>query len=256
MMSFKYLPKLPVLLLICTLLLICALLCGCPLGTFAYKQQIMEQRVVYGRSVRNRPLRAVGLGTGTNVTLIFGGFHGNERSGPGVVDALYSYLRQRPELWLNCKVVLVPVANPDGWQAGTRENAHRVDINRNFPGTWQGSARAARYSPGPAAASEPETRAIIRLIARYSPAKVVSIHQPFHLLNWTGARGRNLAAVMARQDHYPVTDSIGYPTPGSFGDYCGKHGIAVVTLELPPGSVATGWRQNREALMAAITDRN
>ena len=204
-----------------------------------------EQSLIYGRSVQDRPLQAFVLGSGTNVTLVFGGFHGNERSGPGVVRKLHLYLQQHPEKWRDCQIILVPDAlvpdaNPDGWRTGMRDNAHHVDINRNFPGTWKPATRAARYNPGPAAASEPETQAIIRLVTLYSPTKVISIHQPLHLLNWTGLQSRTLAAVMAQRDHYPVSSDVGYPTPVSFGNYCGRRGIAIVTLEMTRGSISKG----------------
>lgn len=215
--------------------------------------QVPAGPAVFGHSVQNRPLRAFVLGRGRNVTMILGGFHGNERSGPGVVERLRADLQRHPDQWPGCKVVLVPYANPDGWEAGTRVNARRVDINRNFPGTWAPGVHGTRHDPGPSAASEPETRAIMALVGRYSPAKVVSIHQPLHLLTWTGLRGRALAVVMGRYNHYPLADSVGYATPGAFGDYCGRRGIAIVTLEMPPGSVSKGWRQNRGALLAAVT---
>lgn len=93
----------------------------------------------------------------------------------------------------------------------------------------------------------------MELVDHYSPTKIISIHQPLYLLNWTGSRGRKLAAVMGKDNHYPRSSSVGYATPGSFGDYCGKHGVAIVTLEMPNVGAAKGWQQNREALMAAIT---
>jgi hypothetical protein len=58
---------------------------------------------------------------------------------------------------------------------------------------------------------------------------------------------------MQRHNGYRITEDIGYPTPGSFGDYCGKElRIAIVTLEMPPQSVSAGWEANRNALLAAI----
>lgn len=217
------------------------------------KRQVPERAIVFGHSVQGRPLRAFVLGGGTNVTMIFADFHGNERSGPDIVERLHAYLQQQSDQWPNCTAILVPFANPDGWKAGTRVNAHHVDINRNFPGSWMPVAHKARHNPGPSAASEPETRAIMALVDHYSPTKILSIHQPLHLLNWTGSRGRRLAAIMGRDNHYPLSSSVGYATPGSFGDYCGKRGVAIVTLEMPRVSAAKGWQQNRGALMAAIT---
>jgi protein MpaA len=146
----------------------------------------------------------------------------------------------------------VPCANPDGWNAATRVNAHHVDLNRNFPVNWTCIGIAARNAPGPAPASEPETRAMIHLMNLYHPQKVVSLHSPLHCLNWTGPVGQAMASAMARYDHYRTTAQIGYPTPGSLGDYCGACGIGIVTMELPQESEAASWNANRDALLAAI----
>ncbi len=221
--------------------------------------QARARLVVYGRSAQGRALRAFVLDSGLpsvgRVTLIFGGFHGNERSTPGVVERLHRFLLQTPTAWINQRVVLVPEANPDGVALGTRDNARGVDINRNFPAGWEAAARAARYAPGPRAASEPETQAIIALIARFRPAKIVSLHSPLRCLNWTGDLGRAMALAMHASDHLPVTATVGYPTPGSLGDYCGVHGIGIVTLELPDQSVEAAWEANRDAFVRVITLR-
>ena len=71
---------------------------------------------------------------------------------------------------------------------------------------------------------------------------------------------------MANHSGYPVVESIGYPTPGSFGTFAGKiRQIPVITLELPPGfdeppeadaappeSLEQVWQDNWAALEAAI----
>lgn len=217
---------------------------------------VPERTETYGYSVQGRPLVSYVLGGGANKTIIFGGFHGNERSVPGVLNTLHRYLRQHPQQWPHCTVILVPDANPDGWAAGTRVNAKHIDINRNFPTrSWKPVGRTGRDNPGPYAGSEPETQAIIRLIKKYGPTKIISIHQPLHLLNWTGTPGKELAEVMQRANGYRTTDSIGYPTPGAFGDYCGEQSIALVTMELPNQNAAEAWTQNRAAFLAAIKVR-
>lgn len=217
---------------------------------------VTERIVHYGRSSRGRPLTAFVLDNGphaaSDTTLIFGGFHGNERTTPMIVTQLRRYLIQKPTAWPGRRVILVPYANPDGWSAGTRVNARNVDLNRNFPVDWSCTGRAARNNPGPAPASEPETRAMIHLLALYHPAKVVSLHSPLHCLNWTGPVGLAMAEAMKRCDHYRPTAHIGYPTPGSLGDYCGSLGIGIVTLELPQESEAASWTANRDALLTAI----
>ncbi|MBV9469107.1 MAG: DUF2817 domain-containing protein [Abitibacteriaceae bacterium] len=216
----------------------------------------LERQEIFGHSVKGRPLLAYVLGEGTNVTVIFGAFHGNETNTASVVERLREYLKQHPETLAGCRIILVPKVNPDGLAMQQRVNAHGVDLNRNFPGSWQPRVRRMRYSPGPRAASEPETQGVMQLLKKYKPGKVVSIHSPFHTMNWTGERSRTLAFIMQQYNKYPTTDNIGYPTPGSLGNYCGRVlQIAIITLELPIESASLSWQANREALLAAIAHR-
>jgi hypothetical protein len=56
---------------------------------------------------------------------------------------------------------VLPLGNPDGFSTGSRFNAHHVDLNRNFPFKWgYKEAGTVNPNPGPAAMSEPETRAL------------------------------------------------------------------------------------------------
>ncbi len=210
------------------------------------------RREVFGYSVKQRPLVAYVFGDGRNVTMILGAFHDDEPASPQVVEALRRHLEANPEEWAEKTIILVPVTNPDSREARVRVNANGVDLNRNFPGTWEAAGRAARYNPGPDPASEPETRAVIQLVAKYAPSKIVTVHQPFRTLNWNGEKGRLLAAQMSTQNGYPTTGDIGYPTPGSFGSFCERNGIAIVTLEMPADDFSTCWEQNRNALLTAI----
>lgn len=208
---------------------------------------------IAGYSVERRPIHYAVFGEGTNVTLVLGGIHGDEPNTVELVDQLARYLSVNPKCLRNAKVVLVRCVNPDGRAKRQRTNARGVDINRNFPTKdWNLGRKSGRYNRGVAPESEPETRIIVQLIRRYRPSKIISIHAPLHQINYDGPAAR-LAAVMAKYNGYRVTSDIGYPTPGSLGTYAGKERkIPVITLELPNDPFETIWKQNKDALLAAI----
>jgi protein MpaA len=214
-----------------------------------------EQVITVGESVKGTPLEALVLGVGQeDTTVVFGAFHGDEPGSEVVVNALLSFLREHPEkLGHRRRVVIMPVVNPDGLAAGTRQNANGVDLNRNLPTQdWTAKYDKKRYHPGPTAASEPETKAVISLLERYPPDKVISVHTPLNLMNWTGT-GELLAAEMKKHNRLRSTGDIGYSTPGSFGTYCGVElGAAMVTLELATASGNGAWARHKDALLAAI----
>ena len=141
--------------------------------------------VVVGHSVQHRPINVVHVaGTGPTI-LVVGCIHGNEPAGIAIVRAL-ERTHPKGDLWL------VPVLNPDGLAAGTRQNAHGVDLNRNFPSLWQRFGRpGSTYYSGPKPFSEPETRAARDLILRIHPRYTVWYHQHMDVV-W--AYGRSTAA--------------------------------------------------------------
>src|SRR5439155_11884796 len=55
----------------------------------------------------------------------------------------------------------------DGYSAGTRQNAHGVDLNGKFPSAWR--PLGGIYDSGPRALSKPENRFAYRLIVRVRP---------------------------------------------------------------------------------------
>ena len=60
-------------------------------------------------------------------------------------------------------------------------NARGVDLNRNFPHRWK-RHRTAPTTPGPRPASEPETRALMRLIRRLRPTVTIWFHQHLNMV--------------------------------------------------------------------------
>jgi len=212
-------------------------------------------KVRIGTSVRGRPLEAVILGRDAHLTvLVLGGIHGDEPKSVTVALRLLGLLITNRAARSGARWVVVPVVNPDGYERRKRRNANQVDINRNFPTeNWVRNARRSRMFGGGFAGSEPETRAVMKAVARYAPERIIAIHSISggqQCNNYDGP-GRALAIAMSSLNGYPVAASIGYPTPGSLGTWAGvERKIATVTLELPAAhSPKRCWENNRMALL-------
>jgi protein MpaA len=212
-----------------------------------------------GVSVENRPILLHRFGDGPVGTLIIGGVHGDESAAIYIAERLIELLQRGEITGLTESVAIIPLANPDGAAAGRRTNARGIDINRNFPATNWASTKPGKYHGGAAAGSEPETIALKKAVETLRPRRIVSVHsitRGRECNNYDGP-GKQLAERMSACNGYPVTGSIGYPTPGSFGSWAGiDQGIPVITLELPRElSGPKAWEGNRQALIASLRDR-
>ena len=173
--------------------------------------------------------------------LIMGGIHGDEYSSISIMFKWMALLEESGGNSFSWR--FLPSVNPDGLLDGqaVRQNASGVDLNRNFPSQdWNDKAHEywlnntgenPRRYPGVAAASEPEVRWVIDQIETYEPDVVVSVHAPYHLLDFDGPS----VAPDRIGDLY--LHQLGV-YPGSLGNYAGLDlGIPVVTLELPSAGI-------------------
>lgn len=142
--------------------------------------------LVIGHSAQGRPIVATRVGDPAAPVhvLVVGDVHGNEPAGEAIVARLRRARLSGVAFWL------VRTANPDGRAHDTRQDARGVDLNRNFPYRWAPGPRGTYY-PGPRAASEPETRALMALVRRVRPQLAVYYHQ--HLGITVRARGGDVA---------------------------------------------------------------
>jgi protein MpaA len=185
-----------------------------------------------GLSVARRLLLVTESGSGPLRVYVIGGVHGNEIEGRTALEAF------RNEPIAAATIRILRDLNPDGTAANQRVNARGYDLNRNWP--------AANYEPGLAGGdaplSEPETRALQQDLSAFRPDLVVVLHSTAigPLVNYDGPAEPQAtafaAAAQAVQPGWRVTADMGYPTPGSLGNYLGvdQH-IPILTIEFERG---------------------
>ena len=185
---------------------------------------------VYGRSVQGRALRVWQSGDpeAARRVLVIGVIHGNERAGEGVATQL---LKQRPPR--GATLLVVPNANPDGSVKGTRQNAHGVDLNRNFPHDWMplGHLGDQQYS-GKEPLSEPESRALVALIRAWHPTVSIWFHQPVGVVDESGGSLRveqRFSAVLG----LPLRRLLRYPGSAVGWENHVLPGATAFVVELP-----------------------
>jgi len=106
-------------------------------------------------------------------------------------------------------------------------------------------------SPGEQPGSEPETRALMALIAELEPERVIALHAPLACIDDAGESplGRRLA----RRTGMPLVRDVGYPTPGSFGSWGADRGLPVITYEFPLAATEVLMREHVPVLVELLT---
>jgi protein MpaA len=192
------------------------------------------KNVFLANSANGLPLAAFEFGAVGPQVLILGGVHGDEHEG---VEACLGLLqRWSTSFPFRLRVCVIPAVNPDGVLRHQRVNGNGVDLNRNMAtNDWSPTVTTERYHPGPSANSEPETRALIAVIERLKPQFILSLHSWHPILNVNGDCMREAQAI-AQHTGYKISNSIGYPTPGCLGTYCGlERDMPTLTYEIERG---------------------
>jgi murein peptide amidase A len=166
----------------------------------------VDSPIEFGRSAQGRPLVVIRRGdpAGQRI-LVIGSIHGNEVAGMAIVESLLTMpVPAGVELWL------VPSVNPDGVAAVDRQNANGVDLNRNFPERWAplGEPGVWEYG-GPAAASEPETQAMVALGGALRPDMTLWYHQDLFRISPSTGRQGEVRARYAQLTGLPLVEVSG-----------------------------------------------
>lgn len=208
----------------------------------------LERRVL-GVSVEGREIEAFRYGTaGGTAVMVVGVIHGDEEAGLLITEVLRTMAPPAGiDLWI------IPTVNPDGTIAATRGNSNRVDLNRNFPRDWalQGEPGYWQYS-GPSAASEPETKAVVKFVREIRPALGIWYHQDLNMISpGSGFEGR-VRSRYARITGLPLVRITGGRYTGVAATWqrnAVPDGLAFV-VELGPTLSTTQARTHAAAVMA------
>jgi protein MpaA len=140
----------------------------------------------------------------------------------------------------NADLWIVPDLNPDGVAVVTRQNAHHVDLNRNFPWEWRplGSPGTTFYS-GPRPLSEPETRIAQRLVLRVHPQVSIWFHQHLDVVDESGGNVR-VERRFASLVRLPLRRLTRYPGSATDWENHTLPGTTSFVVELPAGRVSLG----------------
>jgi protein MpaA len=218
-----------------------ALVVAAPAAGASTPTPVLEKRII-GYSVQHRPIIAYHLGDPTlkKASLLIGQMHGDEHAGvtvaKSIIDGTVSV--EGVNVWV------IPTMNPDGDAAHTRQNAHKVDLNRNWPYRWR--HLTGQYYSGPKPLSEPESRAVHRFLVRLKPAFFVSLHQPLDGVDTSSgtARERAFARLLAHNLHLPSTELQCWSTCyGSMTDWFSARKLGIAQ------TVEFGWHPTHSYLV-------
>jgi protein MpaA len=161
-----------------------------------------------------------------------GCIHGDEAAGEAITRRLRTLEPPAGTAWW-----LVDQFNPDGCLAGTRQNANKVDLNRNSPWNWK-PLTGYEYS-GTGALSEPESRAINRLISRVRPTVSIWYHQHASLVDSSSGGDIEQQRRYAQRVRLPLKP---YGVmPGSIVTWQNRvfdPGASAFVVELPAGALS------------------
>lgn len=162
--------------------------------------------------------------SGLRKILIVGVVHGDEPQGEYFINEYLSLKRTG----LKNSLYFIPRLNKNT----TRTNFNGVDLNRNFPTKNWIKSNKDEYFGGACPASEPETKFLVKLLDKTAFDAILTIHAPYKIINYDGP-AEALASHVSKILGYRVESDIGYPTPGSFGTYCGvERNIPTITVEI------------------------
>lgn len=216
-----------------------------------------------GYSVQGRPINAYYFGSGATTTLYTGAIHGNEQSSRHITQQWIAELEAKArEIPADRQIVVIPVVNPDGTARSGRNNAHNVNLNRNFPtfnwtsDTTVSGGSVEKGAGGPSPLSEPESKALAHFTLNLRPRFVVTYHSKGSLVNSNDvgisiSLGRQYARLAGYSyiSNAATNETFGFTMTGTYEDWLIEQGIPAILIELNTDN-GYHFTQNRAALWA------
>ena len=216
-------------------------------ATSAVSHQELRWRQDY-ESVRRRSIETLRIGSGDRRVFVTSSLHGNEADTVRVLEAALRALPSSKADMTGRSLLAVRTPNPDGAAERTLTNSRGVDLNRNWPSPR--FPAGGEKITGEAPASEPETRALIQILADFRPTRVI------HIVSGASSRGAVLATCDVKEiagfDIVQVDDL----KAATIEDFAATRLRAeVVTLVLPSARDASRDQESVRQLIALMTDQ-
>ena len=225
------------------------------LASFASREAIPnDTEIEFGRSVQNRPLTFIRRGNPNGIrVLVVGVIHGDEPAGLAVTDIL-----KKMDVPANVDLWILPELNPDGIFLKTRQNANKVDLNRNFPVRWKPLGEVGFWQwAGTGPATEPEVLAMMKLGKVIQPQFNVWYHQDYFRISPGLGRDGDIRERYAMLVDLPLLKIAGGTYSGTatmWADTLNKNDTVSLLVEFGKGLREGEAQANADAIYTVVKE--
>ncbi|MCX6529547.1 MAG: M14 family zinc carboxypeptidase [Actinobacteria bacterium] len=225
------------------------------LASFASREAIPnDTEIEFGRSVQNRPLTFIRRGNPNGIrVLVVGTIHGDEPAGLALTDILKKMdVPENVDLWI------LPELNPDGIFLKTRQNANKVDLNRNFPVRWKPLGEVGFWQwAGTGPATEPEVIAMMKLGKVIQPQFNIWYHQDYFRISPGLGRDGDIRERYAMLVDLPLLKIAGGTYSGTatmWADTLNKNDTVSLLVEFGKGLREGEAQANADAIYTVVKE--
>jgi len=211
----------------------------------------------FGYSTKGRSIYGYEIGSGEEVLLLFGAIHGDEKNTADLLNKFVEEIQANPEsISSSKKVVIIPIANPDGYyERSDNLNINSVNLNRNFGTKEWKPYEQGEVSAGSKPFSEKESVALKEVVEKYQPDVMIAFHSQGALVSPEEDEASiALAKWYEEKTGYTYYDEWSYVGTATlwFWETLQKPAL---TVELTD-HVENDWEVNKEALWSLVSEES